>query len=359
MAPPAVPTSTAVPVKFEIGVNFPWAGKSEGWWLGPALWDESGIEVKPATPIWWLAEMKQDFATLASYNIRLVRIFLLASCQNVQPRITYSPGTLWGTKPNPWMPDEHQDPRFQEHFRALLQAAKDTGIRLIPCFLSFDVVYNQRYVVLTDQEAQRRMRDGLLVPFLNIAKDFRDTILCWDVINEPFWTLIAETDGRPTPGWPANKNPHILWEGTVNKAINYYAEAIKQANFKWTVGHRFDGQSGLPNGDIRQLHFYGNWPSEKVWGLPKGDAQTILGEFDIGIGTQAVGVDYWSQTLWGSGVQTPETITTRLKYIRQQGYGVALFWPNKTWDLSRLGEKVPLEYETQELQEISAFIKTL
>src|SRR5262249_19508520 len=96
-------------------------------------------------------------------------------------------------------PPDTLDPRFLRDFRELLVHFSKQDMKIIPSLISFEFFHRNRtvlpdlngciaegrYQVATDPDKRRKFFDTVLDKFLDISEDFRETILAWELMNEP------------------------------------------------------------------------------------------------------------------------------------------------------------------------------
>jgi hypothetical protein len=254
--------------RFVVGVNLPWIGYGTD--VGASAWyPAGGLSAQPAA----LDLLDQTFAALAGDGVSIVRTFLLCDARS---------GVRFDGDGVPTGLDEAVFPDID----TLLAAARRHNVRLMPVLLDFhlcsprrivdDVQLGGRSRLLTDPDARLAFVDLVLRPIVErYGRD--ETIVAWDVMNEPEWCLgIGPLARRRGVAFDALQD-------FLGQAIQCVREAARQPV---TIGCAGTTRLELvrPLGlDFYQVHWYEKfgWASleRSVADLGLGDRAVILGEF--------------------------------------------------------------------------------
>jgi hypothetical protein len=181
----------------------------------------------------------------------------------------------------------------------------------------------------------------VLEPFLADSVGFEDTILAWEVMNEPFWlssTIFPQ--GRNFFGKEINLSP--IPKPVVDDFLNDALARIESRGFSSTVGHRFaeDLEQGRPSGTRPQFHFYPKFV------IPPGSGfrdttflsnpsltvtldQTTLPRADLGeFAASQVDSDNWLELRGADKPTARERVCERLRQAEKLGFTLAMAWPD-------------------------------
>jgi hypothetical protein len=279
--------------RFVVGANLPWIGYGTD--VGASAWfPTGGLSAQPAA----LDLLERTLASLAGDGISIVRTFLLCDARS---------GVRFDDEGVPTGLDDSVFPDLD----ALLATARRHGIRLMPVLLDFHLCAPVRIVngvqlggrsrLLDVQVARDALVDRVIRPIVE-RYGGDDTILAWDVMNEPEWCV-----GRgPLPR--RNRVSVDSLQNLLGHAVRCVHEAARQPVTIGCAGIR-SLELVLPLGlDFYQVHWYERfgWGAleRPVSNLGAGDRAIILGEFP-GRGPAVVDV---------------------LGAAKRAGYGGALVW---------------------------------
>lgn len=249
---------TPDPDRFVVGVNLPWVGYGTD--IGASAWyPDGGLARQPPA----LDALDAAFATLARDGITVARVFLLCDLRS---------GVLWDAR---GLPSGIDDAVLRD-MAALVEAARRHGIGLMPVVLDFHLCLPRKVArgvqlggrshLIIDRAGADALIDFVLRPVVeSFAGD--DTIVAWDVMNEPEWCRV-----------PSDALHRFLGE-----AVQCIRRAARQPV---TVGSAGTWNLDLVKDldlDFYQVHWYDKfgWPSleRPVAELGLGGRPVILGEF--------------------------------------------------------------------------------
>ncbi len=164
--------------QFVVGANLPWVGYGTD--IGASAWfPDGGLSAQPAA----LARLEQTLATLEHDGISIVRTFLLCDARS---------GVRFDDAGVPAGLDDYV---FAD-IDALVTAARRHNIRLMPVLLDFHLCKRRRIAngvqmggrsqVVTDPDGAAALIDLVLRPIVERYRD-DETVMAWDVMNEPEW----------------------------------------------------------------------------------------------------------------------------------------------------------------------------
>ena len=280
------------PDRFIVGVNLPWIGYgtdvgASGWFPGGGLSRQSAA----------LDLLDQALAALARDGISVARVFLLCDARS---------GVLFAGDGVPTGIDDCVPPDVD----ALLATARRHRVGVIPVLLDFHVCGVARMVngvqlggrsgLIADALARTAFIDRVVHPIVERYGD-DETVIAWDIMNEPEWCLRGGLFRRTAVSFEA-----------LQRFLGEAVECVQRsAHQPVTIGCAGTWRLDLvrPLGlDFYQVHWYDRfgWAAlaRPVTELGLGDRPVILGEF-AGRSTRIVDV---------------------LQAARQAGYEGALVW---------------------------------
>ena len=254
--------------RFVVGANLPWIGYGTD--IGASAWfPTGGLSAQPAA----LDLLDRTFAALAGDGVSVVRTFLLCDARSgVQFDGDGVPTGL--------------DPSVFPDIDALLAAARRHDIQLMPVLLDFHLCTSPRIVddvqlggrsrLLADPDARLALVDLVLRPIVE-RYGHDESIVAWDVMNEPEWCLARGLLARRTGV------AFALLQDFLGQAIRCVRASARQPV---TIGCAGTTRLDLvrPLGlDFYQVHWYEHfgWAAleQPVADLGLGDRPVILGEF--------------------------------------------------------------------------------
>jgi hypothetical protein len=172
---------TRDPDRFVVGVNLPWVGYGTD--VGASAWYPDGGLASQAEA---RDRLDRAFAALARDGVGVARVFLLCDARS---------GVLFDAAGFPAAIDSAVIPDIA----ILVDTARRHGVGLLPALLDFHFCGPQQIVngvqlggraqVLIDAAGANALIDRVLQPILE-AFGREDTIVAWDVINEPEWCAV-------------------------------------------------------------------------------------------------------------------------------------------------------------------------
>jgi hypothetical protein len=254
--------------RFVVGANLPWIGYGTD--VGSSAWYRTGgLSAQPAA----LELLDRTFATLAGDGVSVVRSFLLCDARS---------GVRFDAGGVPTGMDQAVFPDID----AVLAAARRHDIRLIPVLLDFylckakrivnDVQIGGRARLFTDPASRLAFIDLVLRPIVErYGED--DTIIAWDVMNEPEWCLASGLLFR-RKGVAFDTLQRFLAQAV--HCVRAFARQPVTIGCAGTAGLDLVRPLGL---DFYQVHWYDKfgWAAleRPVADLGLGDRPVILGEF--------------------------------------------------------------------------------
>jgi hypothetical protein len=281
------------PDRFVVGVNLPWV--RYGTDVGASRWfPQGGFGQQPAA----LEQLDRAFAAIAADGIALVRMFLLCDARS---------GVRFDSNGVPLGIDD----ALLADVDALVATARRRRVGLMPVLLDFHLCAPRKMIngvqiggrsrLMSDRDAAAAFIDRVLRPVVE-RYGTDETIVAWDIINEPEWCL---------RGGPLFRRTAVPFS-----AVQDFLGAAVQGVKRWasqpvTIGcagtWRLDLVTPLDL-DFYQVHWYDRfgWAAlaRPVAELGLGDRPVILGEF-AGRSTRIAGV---------------------LSAAKQAGYEGALVW---------------------------------
>ena len=259
---------TPDPDRFVVGANLPWVGYGTD--VGASAWyPEGGFARRSAA----LEVLDRTFATLAQDGVAVVRVFLLC---DLRSGVHFDDDGIPAGLDASVIPD----------ITALIEAARRHGVGLMPVLLDFHlcgpleivrgVQLGGRSRLIADEDASAALVERVIAPIVDtFGRD--DTIVAWDVINEPEWCL-REGFFSP-PG--AVKLPAM--QRFLDRTVRYIHGVAAQPVTVGCAGTwKLDLVRPLPL-DFHQIHWYDRfgWPAliRPVSDLELGPRPVILGEF--------------------------------------------------------------------------------
>ncbi len=255
------------PGRFVVGVNLPWIGYGTD--VGASLWfPDGGISRQPAA----LDRLDRTLASVARDGMAAVRVFLLCDARS---------GVLFDRGGFPLGIDEAVLPDVD----AIVSAARRHRVGLIPVLLDFHLCREPTMVggvqlggrsrLIAEPDARTAFIDRVLRPVVErCAGD--DTVIAWDVINEPEWCL---------RGGLLKRHP-VSFDALQRFLGDAVACVQRSARQPVTIGCAGTWRLDLvaPLGlDFYQVHWYDRfgWPAlaRPVAELGLADRPVILGEF--------------------------------------------------------------------------------
>jgi hypothetical protein len=320
--------------RIKVGINYPWG--QYGWDFGASLWnkDKWGHRTWPRGECRcdksntyledWRIKVRRHIEELSNLKIFAIRWFILGDGFNYG--ISNDAPGRDANRPQEWRfdpPSLKASPydKILEDFAWLLETLAPYDMKLVPSLIDYlwckpgtdhqmkpaevpqGYVRGGRSDVVTDYAGMRnRFLDRVLVPFLDASKSHRDTILAWELINEPEWAKV-----------PIDSMKAFIKEGVGR---------INSAGFKSTIG--MAKAETLKDGkwDYFQLgitlHQFHHYPDNK-YPLPEHTFDKrwpcFVGEFATNEKT-----DRWPELRGSQGVYS------RLKLIEEKGYPFAFPW---------------------------------
>ena len=367
----------------KVGFNYPWSFNDYGVQIGPYPHGKSDAE--------WAAESKlinskhissiklprlfdridQNLQELKSLKIEIVRWFLLCNGYNYGKPPTWryadvsAQDIIWD-----FDPPAPLDPRFAFYFRELLLRFRKAGMQIIPCFLDFPMMGGSippggknfapggRADCIRSGSKRSTFLTWTFTELLFVAKDFKDVIFAWDIINEPIFTIVPPVSPI-LPLWREAlenqkkynlKLPH--WPiCTPTDLTQFLIEAINLLdifNIKHTIGHRrFFDLTYLPTGNTPQYHYYAQPDGYADPGsIPPftGNPPPILGEF-------ASHLDQNYNHPWPDLKGKTDNTFERLKLLESLGCQVCLIWA----DVPSSGEQDSIKLQEETKKQIKKF----
>ena len=259
--------SARQPDRFTIGVNLPWIGYGTD--VGASAWFPGGGLRHQAAA---LDLLDQTLAALARDGISVIRVFLLCDARS---------GVRFESDGVPSGIDDHVRPDLD----ALLDTARRHRIGVMPVLLDFHlcgpaqrvngVQLGGRSRLVADAVARTALVDRVVRPIVE-RYGADETVVAWDVMNEPEWCLRGGLFRRTAVAFEA-----------LQRFLGDAVECVQRsARQPVTVGCAGTWRLDLvtPLGlDFYQIHWYDRfgWKAlaRPVGELGLGDRPVILGEF--------------------------------------------------------------------------------
>lgn len=254
--------------RFVVGVNLPWIGYGTD--VGASAWyPDGGLAAQPAAR----ETLNHAFALIARDGITVARVFVLCDARS-------------GVRVDDVGVPVGIDPAVLPDLDALIAAARSHGVGVIPVLLDFHLCGPRRMAngvqlggrssLITEPAARTAFIERVLQPIVERFGD-DDSVIAWDVINEPEWCLRGGLFSRRT-AVPFTAMQHFLGE-----AVACVQRCARQPV---TVGCAGTWRLDLvrPLGlDFYQVHWYDRfgWPAlmRPLAELGIDDRPAILGEF--------------------------------------------------------------------------------
>jgi hypothetical protein len=280
---------------FLIGVNLPWL--DYGCDFGTNAWQPEGGLARPERR----QRLAPVFESLAARGIRAVRWFMLGDGRA---------GIRWGEDGCPLALDD----RFFPDVDSALDLARAHGLRVLFTLIDFlwfrrprvleGVRMHGRRPVVHDARKRGALLDRVFGPLLE-RYGHDDTILAWDVINEPEWATFAVGTWDPRVSVSRRRMRAFIGETA--------ALVHSRTGHPVTVGAASAAGLGLLRGlglDFYQVHWYDSVerraPLERPVSALGLDRPVLLGEYPT-----------------AGSARSPESIVAR---ARESGYAGAFAW---------------------------------
>jgi hypothetical protein len=307
----------------DVGINYPWFYNLCGWDFGP---DPTGTP-RPPRPI-WEPTMARNLDLLVDMRVKVVRSFIMANGFSYGTPKIVSKSKVGFRSVATFDPPAKLDPLFTNYFRVYLEKFREKRLHAIPSLLAHyffdatDGTWGNRYDVANDADKRERFLDTVLVPLLEISKEFKDQIYAWEVMNEPYYNT-------------TNLSP-VAYTVPDDRMVDFLRSAIRRiddAKLPSTVGHRFYGDlDTFPTGRKRQFHYYAKWVGAPGHVDPRklptfAESRAFIGEFN-GSDDQSW---QWPELDGKDDYKTTDArlrTLLRLKLLESKGYELALLWPD-------------------------------
>jgi hypothetical protein len=355
------PVEDAVPLsRILVGINYPW--NKYGWDFGhpPPGWNKSN----------WQSDVEIDIKNLKILGIFAMRWFIFSDgmiygINNDAPKFFngrwhFDPPKIcrptkeksqpkyFETLPECKLREKSDYYQILKDFEWVLKCLKKYDIKLIPSLIDFhwclpgvDHIKNNKippgYVkggrsdVIIDRSRRDTFFEYVLIPFLEISKEYKDMIFAWELINEPEWITKGDPNGK-------EENKIVSME-SMKAFIREGIGRINSEGFKSTVGFaNFESieRWGSPELGItlHQFHYYPKYkPAYKDKcgiDLDGGKLQEhkfhpdhpcFIGEFAMNQNESPNDCFFhWPE------LKTDQSIYARLKLIENKKYPFAFLW---------------------------------
>ncbi len=250
-----VPSGSKIPVggeaKFLLGANYPW--KSYGGDFGGNAWGTYGVHTAPDV-------YAGQFQQMADAQLQVVRWFVFTDGRA---------GIIFDNSGTP----SGLDTNVLADFDAAIAIARDRGLYLVPVLFDFhwmnwgkqvdNVQVGGRSDTITDASKRAALLDKVVIPLLEAYAD-EPTVLAWEIMNEPEWSISDLPEGSPN----GETNPVPLADfyalsvaiaDAVRSKTGAYV-TLGSASLKWVKvwSPQFADAHGLPQLalDFYQAHYY-------------------------------------------------------------------------------------------------------
>lgn len=341
-------------MSFVLGANYPWLRCGHDFGPRPPAWAGAG-------PTDW-AQVRRDFEALSDLGLSVVRFWLLAGGVNYP--VGRNPFAIAARVPfvdrlsrrSPWHDAERLEPRaeppplpsaFLDDFARLLTICRETGVRLLPSLLSFELFFplvaqpggpvsggRSAFVLGNNQSL---FFDRVLEPLLDLGVAHQDALFAFEVMNEPDWPVLGLDERGPTT--PALALSRFLADGATRIARRGLLGTIGfcHAHPTWLTAEASATltQLATEGAYLHQRHFY---PREDLgMRLAQADASItspcLLGELP-----SAQSGRWADPELWSTESDPERYLEARIALAQERGYAGALIWgcrsedPHSRWD---------------------------
>jgi hypothetical protein len=290
-----------------LGVNYAWKNY-DGDFASPSQAD--------------LDSVRADFAQFKSEGVHVLRWWLFGDGNN--QGLFDDQGQVTGLTP-----------QFFNVLDQQLKAAADNQIYLDLTLFDFAMIQPAQQTqwgiagghgnVLTDPAVEHSMVDNIILPLVQhiAAGPYKDTVMAYNIMNEPEWALADFTGG---PDSPTLAQMRTFVDDCVKDIHQFDPGALATVGSAKPVWVNSWEGLGL---DFYCVHYYPGFdnPSQPGSGLPTCaslglDKPCVVEEF----ATAAYDGNGQNQMSYTLGDPTPYSAQWYLDYIYQQGYAGALGW---------------------------------
>ena len=363
---PTDTTTSGAPRNLNVGFNYPWAWNQSGFYFGagkPPGTDPSFDR--------WIPDLQTNLRFLRDeLNIRRVRIFLLCNAWNygditstTPPHVPLGTTPLHTTGRDRFTPPGSLHRKYIDHLTGMLNAFRTEEMYVLPSFIAHRCFRpasmangaGGRADIITNPTFQSKLLTDVLEPFLKASVPYMEFIDAWEVVSEPIWnvsTLFGAVHAYKKMGGAFAPNADVS-ESDMKTFIEKAVRLIEGYGFASTVGHRFyrDLSSALPNGNLRQFHYYPQtytFPTPPVLPGPAihpqipyadpdplptfAESNAILGEFSCQLPGDET--DGWPELKGADTSNVSTAVHERLRLLNSKGYPLAFLWydaPASPW----------------------------